>query len=144
MAIACFLLVTTPPLPPFPERRVPFCSRRTALSTLLAAALPYFAILFCLLTVLVNMSLAFVLGCANRVLPVAVQENVPSVCSEGRLSRDLRGLPAQLRQVTTAITVFYRFCSLGLEHKLAKWRRSDRCCPDSRITVLNASYYESS
>ena len=42
MAMACLRLVTFPPLPPFPERRVPFFSRRIALATLLPAALPYF------------------------------------------------------------------------------------------------------
>jgi hypothetical protein len=41
IAIACLRLFTAPPLPPFPERRVPFFSRRTALSTALPAALPY-------------------------------------------------------------------------------------------------------
>ena len=41
IAIACLRLFTAPPLPPFPERRVPFFWRRTALSTLLPAALPY-------------------------------------------------------------------------------------------------------
>src|SRR5580704_8004252 len=41
IAIACLRLFTTPPLPPFPERSVPFFSRRTALSTLLPAAFPY-------------------------------------------------------------------------------------------------------
>src|SRR5579863_4457600 len=41
IAIACLRLFTAPPLPPFPERRVPFFSRRTALSTALLAALPY-------------------------------------------------------------------------------------------------------
>src|ERR1700722_7203621 len=41
IAIACLRGFTTPPLPPFPERRVPFFSRRTALSTDLLAALPY-------------------------------------------------------------------------------------------------------
>src|SRR5580692_11391457 len=41
IAIACLRLVTLPPLPPFPDRRVPRFSRRMALSTLLPAALPY-------------------------------------------------------------------------------------------------------
>lgn len=41
IAIACFRLVTRPPRPPLPERRVPRFSRRMALSTLLPAALPY-------------------------------------------------------------------------------------------------------
>src|SRR5258708_6972623 len=41
IAIACLRLFTEPPLPPFPERRVPFFFRRTALSTDLPAALPY-------------------------------------------------------------------------------------------------------
>src|SRR5258708_32572022 len=45
IAIACLRLFTAPPLPPFPERRVPFFSRRTALSTLLPAALPYLRLL---------------------------------------------------------------------------------------------------
>jgi len=41
MAIACFLLVTFPPLPPLPELRVPFFLRRMALATFLPAAFPY-------------------------------------------------------------------------------------------------------
>ena len=41
IAIACLRLVTFPPLPPLPERRVPFFSRCIALFTLLPAALPY-------------------------------------------------------------------------------------------------------
>src|SRR5882757_4433886 len=41
MAIACLRLVTLPPLPPLPERSVPFFSRRMAFSTLLLAASPY-------------------------------------------------------------------------------------------------------
>jgi hypothetical protein len=41
IAMACFLLFTTPPLPPFPERSVPRFSRRIALSTDLLAAFPY-------------------------------------------------------------------------------------------------------
>lgn len=41
IAIACFRLFTTPPLPPLPDRSVPFFSRRTALSTFLPAAFPY-------------------------------------------------------------------------------------------------------
>src|ERR1700722_20093999 len=41
IAIACLRLFTTPPLPPLPERSVPFFSRRIALSTLLPAAFPY-------------------------------------------------------------------------------------------------------
>jgi len=45
IAIACSRLFTMPPLPPFPERRVPFFSRRTALSTDLPAALPYLRLL---------------------------------------------------------------------------------------------------
>jgi hypothetical protein len=45
IAIACLRLFTTPPLPPFPERSVPFFSRRTAFSTLLPAALPYLRLL---------------------------------------------------------------------------------------------------
>jgi hypothetical protein len=46
MAMACFLFVTLPPLPPLPERSFPRFARRTARSTLLPAALPYFAIDF--------------------------------------------------------------------------------------------------
>jgi hypothetical protein len=42
MAIACLRLVTLPPLPPFPDLRVPFFLRRIADSTRLLAALPYF------------------------------------------------------------------------------------------------------
>jgi hypothetical protein len=45
MAIACFLFFTRPPLPAFPERKVPCFFLRIALSTDLAAAFPYFAIL---------------------------------------------------------------------------------------------------
>jgi hypothetical protein len=45
IAIACLRFLTAPPLPPFPERRVPFFSRRTALSTDLPAALPYLRLL---------------------------------------------------------------------------------------------------
>jgi len=41
IAIACLRLLTGPPFPPFPERRVPFFSRRMARSTDLAAAFPY-------------------------------------------------------------------------------------------------------
>jgi hypothetical protein len=41
MAMACFLLLTRPPLPPFPERRVPRFRRRMVLPTDLLAALPY-------------------------------------------------------------------------------------------------------
>src|SRR3979490_2384570 len=41
IAIACLRLFTAPPLPPFPERRAPFFLRRTALSTVFPAALPY-------------------------------------------------------------------------------------------------------
>lgn len=44
MAIACFLLVTRPPLPPFPECKVPRFFRRMALFTDFAAAFPYRAI----------------------------------------------------------------------------------------------------
>jgi hypothetical protein len=43
MAIACFLLLTRPPLPPFPDRNVPCFLRRSALATRLLAALPYLA-----------------------------------------------------------------------------------------------------
>jgi hypothetical protein len=42
MAIACLRLLTVPPLPPLPDFKVPFFSLRTALATLLLAALPYF------------------------------------------------------------------------------------------------------
>ena len=42
MAIACFRLLTVPPLPPLPDFKVPFSNRRIALSTDLPAALPYF------------------------------------------------------------------------------------------------------
>jgi len=45
IAIACLRLVTLPPFPPLPERSVPLFSRCIALSTLLLAALPYFAII---------------------------------------------------------------------------------------------------
>src|ERR1700722_7826136 len=45
IAIACLRLFTVPPLPPFPERRVPFFSRRTALSTDFPAAFPYLRLL---------------------------------------------------------------------------------------------------
>src|SRR5262249_2020836 len=41
IAMACLRLFTFPPLPPFPERRVPLFLRRMALSTLLPAAFPY-------------------------------------------------------------------------------------------------------
>jgi hypothetical protein len=44
--MACLRLVTLPPFPPLPERRVPFFSRRIALSTLFPAAFPYRAIRF--------------------------------------------------------------------------------------------------
>ena len=44
IAIACFLLFTIPPLPPFPERRVPRFLRRMAARTDLLAAFPYLAI----------------------------------------------------------------------------------------------------
>jgi hypothetical protein len=40
MAMACFRLVTLPPLPPRPDRSVPCFLRRIALRTLLPAALP--------------------------------------------------------------------------------------------------------
>src|SRR6185312_3083526 len=46
MAIACSRLVTFPPLPPLPDRKVPRFSRRMALSTLLLAASPYFLVDF--------------------------------------------------------------------------------------------------
>jgi hypothetical protein len=42
MAIACFLLETFPPFPPFPLRSVPFPRFFIARSTLLLAASPYF------------------------------------------------------------------------------------------------------
>src|SRR5437773_9815752 len=41
MAMACFRLLTLPPLPPLPDLSVPCFFRRMALSTLLPAALPY-------------------------------------------------------------------------------------------------------
>src|SRR5580700_6854312 len=44
IAIACLRLVTTPPLPFFPERSLPRFSRCSAFLTLSLAALPYFAI----------------------------------------------------------------------------------------------------
>jgi hypothetical protein len=43
MAIACSRLVTGPPFPPFPERKVPCFLRSRALLTDLLAALPYLA-----------------------------------------------------------------------------------------------------
>jgi hypothetical protein len=46
IAIACFLLVTLPPLPPRPLRNVPFLRFFIARSTRLLAALPYFRVLF--------------------------------------------------------------------------------------------------
>jgi hypothetical protein len=45
MAIACFRLLTVPPLPPFPDFKVPRFLRRSALPTDLAAAFPYLGIL---------------------------------------------------------------------------------------------------
>jgi hypothetical protein len=45
MAIACFLLLTTPPFPPLPERNVPRFLRRIALLTVLLAARPYLAMI---------------------------------------------------------------------------------------------------
>jgi hypothetical protein len=42
MAMACFLLLTVPSLPPFPDFKVPFLRRRIALRTVFPAALPYF------------------------------------------------------------------------------------------------------
>jgi hypothetical protein len=45
IAIACFLLFTTPPFPPFPERNVPRFFRCNALLTLLLAACPYLAMI---------------------------------------------------------------------------------------------------
>jgi len=42
IAMACFRLVTVPPLPPLPLFKVPRLRRRIALSTALPAALPYF------------------------------------------------------------------------------------------------------
>lgn len=42
IAIACSLLLTGPPFPPLPDRRVPRFCRRTALATVLLAASPYF------------------------------------------------------------------------------------------------------
>ena len=43
--MACLRLVTLPPFPPLPDRSFPSFSRRSALSTLLPAALPYFRML---------------------------------------------------------------------------------------------------
>jgi hypothetical protein len=40
--MACFRLFTVPPLPPFPDFKVPCFFQRIALSTVLLAALPYF------------------------------------------------------------------------------------------------------
>jgi len=45
MAIACFLLITTPPFPPLPDRNVPCFLRRIALLTDLLAARPYLAMI---------------------------------------------------------------------------------------------------
>ena len=45
MAIACFLLLTTPPFPPLPDRNVPRFRRRIALLTVLLAARPYLAMI---------------------------------------------------------------------------------------------------
>jgi hypothetical protein len=42
IAIACLRLFTLPPLPPFPDRSVPFFLRRIALATVLPADLLYF------------------------------------------------------------------------------------------------------
>jgi hypothetical protein len=39
--MACFRFVTLPPLPPLPDRRLPRFARRTALATVLPAALLY-------------------------------------------------------------------------------------------------------
>ena len=44
MAIACFRLLTRPPLPALPERNVPCFFRRIALLTDFPAAFPYFGI----------------------------------------------------------------------------------------------------
>jgi hypothetical protein len=41
IAIACFRLLTFPPLPPLPDFNVPFLRRRIADSTRLLAAFPY-------------------------------------------------------------------------------------------------------
>jgi len=41
IAMACFLLFTLPPLPPRPERKVPFFLRRIALATVFPAPLLY-------------------------------------------------------------------------------------------------------
>ena len=45
MAIACFLLLTLPPLPRFPDFRVPCFLRLIALATVFFAVRPYLAIL---------------------------------------------------------------------------------------------------
>jgi hypothetical protein len=44
MAMACFLLLTVPPLPPLPDFNVPRFLRRMALRTVLLAAFPYLGI----------------------------------------------------------------------------------------------------
>jgi hypothetical protein len=44
MAIACFRLLTRPPLPALPERNVPWFFRRIALLTDFPAAFPYLGI----------------------------------------------------------------------------------------------------
>jgi hypothetical protein len=49
MAIACFLLFTVPPFPPFPDFKVPLFLRRIALRTDFCADLPYLAITFSLI-----------------------------------------------------------------------------------------------
>jgi hypothetical protein len=46
IAIACFRLVTLPPLPPRPLRSVPFFRFFITLSTCLLAAAPYLRVLF--------------------------------------------------------------------------------------------------
>src|ERR1700721_3435288 len=46
IAIACLRLLTVPPFPPLPQRRVPLFFLRMALATVLLAALPYFRLDF--------------------------------------------------------------------------------------------------
>jgi hypothetical protein len=62
IAIACLRLFTLPPLPPLPERKVPFFFRRIALATVLPAAFPYFRELF-LLGINFSRCLELDLGC---------------------------------------------------------------------------------
>src|SRR5215467_10119260 len=52
IAIACFRLVTLPPLPPRPLRSVPSFMRRIVLSTRFPAAFPYRRVLFVLVAMI--------------------------------------------------------------------------------------------